>query len=218
MEILKEISILYVEDDKEVADALGRSLKRMLKNVYIGYNGKEGVQLYEAHKDQIDMIVTDIKMPVMDGIEMIKEIRKADPVIPIMITSAHGESSFLYDAVDEGVTSYILKPISKKRLKETLAFNAKAIKYDELETKSAASIDTLLQLPNKPALLLKHHHIVRANNKLLNLLGCQNSSELQEYEEKIIRGLVDNHVELGEEEYKLCARNINGSMILIIFE
>ncbi|MGM0623048.1 MAG: response regulator transcription factor [Campylobacterota bacterium] len=217
-EILKDVTLLYVEDDKEVNEALTRSLRRICKEVFVAYNGLEGFELFEQHKDKIDIIVTDIKMPILDGIGMIKKIRQIDSLKPIIITSAHGESEYLYEAIDEGVASYILKPISKQRLKETLIFTAKASLYDMFEQRVVDSIEKLLELPDNAAILFKHHHIVKASDKVLKMFGCKDVQELDNHTKNILNSLVSGTISLEEGEYKLFGQNINGSMVLIYFQ
>lgn len=218
MEILKDITVLYVEDDKDVNDALTRSLKRICKNVYSAYNGLEGIEAFSKHQNEIDIIVTDIKMPVLDGIGMIKKIRELDKTKPIIITSAHGESRYLYEAIEEGVASYILKPISKQRLKETLMFTAKASLYDSLEQRSIDSIEKMLELPDNAALLFKNGEIVKSSQKVLTLFGYKDIQELDTHSDQILKALVEGKIEINQTIYKLYGQNINGSMVLIFFE
>ncbi len=132
MHLLKEMTILYVEDDADVLQALAASLQRWSKKLFTAADGREGWELYRRHQGEIDLVLTDIKMPVMDGIALIKAIRKEDEEIPVLITSAHGESHYLYEAIEEGVNGYLLKPLSIKRLKRVLQSVSKSLCYDTL--------------------------------------------------------------------------------------
>ena len=218
LDLLKNITLLYVEDDVEVNAALSRSLKRVCKEVYIAHDGQQGYELFQKHQADIDIIVTDIKMPVLDGIGMIKKIRQIDPLKSIIITSAHGESEYLYEAIDEGVASYILKPVNKKRLKETLIYNARAIKQENLERKTIESIERFLELPDSAAMLFKDRQIIKASQKVLDLFGYEDISQLNSFKERILKNLTEGSVTIDEREYKLFGQNINGSMVLIFIQ
>lgn len=218
LEILQDITLLYVEDDEEVNAALSRSLMRICKEVHIAYNGQEGYELFLKHQDSIDMVITDIKMPVLDGIGMIKKIREKDAIKPIVITSAHGESEYLYEAIDEGVASYILKPVNKKRLKETLVYNAKAMRYERLEKRTIESIGKFLELPDNCALLFKGKHIIKTSQQLLDLFGYKTIAELDTHSEEILKELAEGFIEIDGQTYKVFGQNINGSMVLVFFQ
>lgn len=118
MKDFKEISILYVEDDDNVRESLLRFLKRRFQNIYTACDGREGLESYLEHRP--DVIITDIQMPVMDGLKMSEEIRKMNPDIPIVVTTAFNESPFITKAEELGVCRYIKKPVVKEELIQSL--------------------------------------------------------------------------------------------------
>jgi len=107
-------NILYVEDDKSSSDEISFFLENHVGNLYVANNGKEGLQLFKDN--HIDLIITDVQMPVMDGISMITEIKKFDKNIPIIITTAFNETNYLIAALNLGINKYVLKPINLKEL------------------------------------------------------------------------------------------------------
>jgi diguanylate cyclase (GGDEF)-like protein/PAS domain S-box-containing protein len=113
------LRILYIEDDKNTQEEVAFFLEPLVSKLYIASNGEEGLNLYGMHAP--DLIITDIQMPVMNGMEMIKEIRKLDTHTPIFITTAYNEMTYLHDAINNGVNRYILKPINFKMLAETIS-------------------------------------------------------------------------------------------------
>jgi len=119
-EILSKVKILYVEDEENVRDSIIETFSFFCKKIIPAANGQEGLDLYRQHGD-FDVIVTDINMPVMDGLTMIKEIRKDDPLIPITITTAHTQVEFFQESVKLNVTGYTLKPLNLKELALTIA-------------------------------------------------------------------------------------------------
>lgn len=114
-EILENIKVLYVEDEDDVRNFTAKTLKAIVKDVITASNGQEGVDLYLEHPD-IDLIVTDINMPKLGGLEMCEEILKHNKDIPIVITSAHNDPDFLKKAIDIGVDAYAMKPVDLYQL------------------------------------------------------------------------------------------------------
>lgn len=119
-EKLKQLSLLYVEDDNDTREASATILEDYVGKLIVAKNGKEALELLS--QNSIDLILTDILMPKMNGIEMIRKIRegKINPQIPIVITTAHTETQYLLDAIHLRVDGYILKPIVIGDLLDTL--------------------------------------------------------------------------------------------------
>lgn len=118
-DLLKNIKVLYVEDEIDVREFTGKTISAIVKEVIVAENGKEGLELFEKNQD-IDLIVTDINMPKMGGLEMCTKIKEINDSIPIVITSAHNDSNFLKKAIDVGVTAYSMKPIDLYQLIENM--------------------------------------------------------------------------------------------------
>ena len=112
---LKDITVLYVEDEIDVLEEIVEMLEIKIKKLYTASNGQEGLELYKKYKD-IDIIISDIKMPIMDGMSMIENIREFDKEVPVVITTAFNEISFLKHAIDLHVDKYITKPIDFSQL------------------------------------------------------------------------------------------------------
>ncbi|MDY6915661.1 MAG: PAS domain S-box protein [Candidatus Cloacimonadota bacterium] len=109
-----KIEILYVEDEEMIRSSINEMLRRRVETYYVAQNGQEGLELYQKH--QPDLVITDIKMPVMNGLEMIREINKIDSEANVVITSAHSEANFFMSAIELGVSNFLLKPIDKRKL------------------------------------------------------------------------------------------------------
>ena len=120
---LSQATLLYVEDDKVIRDILERRLAKHVKELYIAVDGQDGFEKFNQYKP--DIILTDITMPRMNGIEMSKKIKEIDTQIPIVIMSAHSDTSYLLEAIKLGINGYLLKPVDKVKLFETLEVNVK---------------------------------------------------------------------------------------------
>jgi len=114
----KTMQVLYVEDDKTVRDAMHLFFESYFKKVVYACNGEEGFRYFQ--EEDFDLIITDIAMPGMNGIEMIREIRKIDENIPIIITSAYSDTTYFQQAISSKVDGYLIKPINILQFEELL--------------------------------------------------------------------------------------------------
>ena len=126
---LKDITILYVEDDKGFREVFSKLLKEEVKDVYSAKDGLEGYHLFKEHRP--DIIITDIMMPSTNGIDMARKIREEDEFIPIVITSASSDKSYLESTLDIGVSGYMNKPINFKKLLELLSAITKILQLED---------------------------------------------------------------------------------------
>jgi signal transduction histidine kinase len=118
--ILKNITVLYAEDESVIQDGITETLNLFEINVICAKNGQEGLSIFNSLNKKIDLILTDIKMPKLDGLGMIKKIREIDKEIPVIITTAHQETNFLMQSIELDISAYVLKPIDIYKLEESL--------------------------------------------------------------------------------------------------
>ena len=108
--------VLYVEDDPISATIMQKVLGELFKDVLYFSNGIDGLSAYKTQKSKIDLIITDITMPKMNGLEMVKEIKNIHPDIPVVIMSAHSDTDFFLKAIDLGVEFFLVKPVEVKQV------------------------------------------------------------------------------------------------------
>ena len=137
---LKKLSLLYVEDDLNTSEELEYFLQNKVKKLYIAKNGQEGLDLFEKY--QPDLIITDIQMPIMTGIKMIKLIKQKNPNIPIIIITAFNDTDYLFEAIKLNVTNYLTKPLNLFALSDVLSNISKNI---NLENENKEIYNTLKQ-------------------------------------------------------------------------
>lgn len=115
---LSSLSILYVEDEDEIRDQLNSFLKRRCRKVYTAANGKKGLEAYKKH--QPDIVVTDILMPIMDGLKMSELILEINPQVPLIVITAFEEPRYFHQAIELGVQQYVNKPVKLNILEQAL--------------------------------------------------------------------------------------------------
>lgn len=129
----QKLTVLYVEDDPATREEVAFFLEMLVGKLYVAKNGREGLELFYAH--EFDMVITDIQMPVMNGLDMVKLIRDINKTIPIAVTTAFSDTEFLMKSIECGVDKYILKPID---IQEMTTIIQKCTNYKILEKKLEA--------------------------------------------------------------------------------
>lgn len=128
----KSLKILYVEDDVILRQEVRLFLSDIFEEVDEACNGQEGLDKLASH--HYDLVISDIRMPVMDGIEMIEQIKKRYPKQPILVTSAHNEIEYLIKLINLGVENFITKPLQSEQILRVLHAIVERIQRDkELE-------------------------------------------------------------------------------------
>lgn len=141
-DLLKNLKVLYVEDDADTRKQMQMILRKRVGKLISAVNGAEGLKKFDVEKP--DVIITDSRMPVMDGLEMSRAIRSQGSDIPIIITTAFSEVEMILSAVDAGIEKYLLKPLDIKELLEALentAVKALRQKVDGLVINESTLID-----------------------------------------------------------------------------
>lgn len=116
--LLFNLKVLYVEDEDFTREELAIFLRRRVGKLFTARNGSEGLEVLS--KNNPDLIITDLKMPGMDGMEMIRTIREQGNASAAIIISALSDSDIILKAVDLGITKYVVKPVNTKELVFTM--------------------------------------------------------------------------------------------------
>ncbi|MEA2073002.1 MAG: response regulator [Campylobacterota bacterium] len=124
-DMLKNFTILYVEDEEMVRKNAVEFLNRVAKDVLEAKDGKEAIQIWSEHKP--DIIITDINMPRLNGLDMASYIRAQDKDVQIIVATAHSDTDYLLRAVELQLVKYIIKPITKEKLVRALEMSMELI-------------------------------------------------------------------------------------------
>ena len=128
MEVVqRSFSILYVEDEPDTREIIGRAIASDYPDLslYSAADGAEGLELFKRHRPEL--VITDIRMPVMDGIRMAGEIQAIDPEVEIIALTAYSDTTFMLSAIEVGFNHYILKPLDLDKLFEAVEKSLRTI-------------------------------------------------------------------------------------------
>ena len=124
----KTIKILYVEDDDIARENGVEYLENYFENIYEASDALTALKLYEKH--QPDIIITDIQMPKLNGLEFVQRIRKTDSKTQVIVISAFSDKDYLLKAIELQLVKYLIKPIKEKELKQALISCMESMKSD----------------------------------------------------------------------------------------
>lgn len=116
--VLKSLNLLYIEDETNIRENLTTTLNLMCNTTFACANAKEALEIFR--KEQVDIVLSDISMPYMSGLELAKKIREEDKSIPIILLSAHTDTPYLLEATRLKLIDYITKPVDFSNLKDAL--------------------------------------------------------------------------------------------------
>lgn len=166
-DILKEFAILFVEDEADIRERLAVLLKRRVKSLYIAVNGKEGIEQFVEHKP--DIVVTDINMPVMNGLEMAEKIKRIDENVPVIVITAYNDQNFFIDSIEIGVDRYILKPVIVKDFLKVITDVAVSLRQKREVELLRKALDDSMRLQSVAQLTKGLSH--NFNNILVGIVG-----------------------------------------------
>ncbi len=122
------IRLLVVDDEVDICDFVKNFFKERDFDVFVAYNGKEALSLVETRKP--DIVLLDVKMPVMDGMETLRQIRKTGSDVKIIMVTAIDDAEKAEEAKRHGVVEYITKPLLLEQLERTVFTIAEQIKMN----------------------------------------------------------------------------------------
>jgi PAS domain S-box-containing protein len=183
IKILKEfnLKVLYVEDDERLRETTQVGIQLGIDDIYVAKDGLEALELYKQNKRHIDLIVSDINMPNLNGIELVRQIRQITPAIPVIFTSAHNDSENLLEAINLGVNAFVQKPLDIMVLLQKIAqvmmpvFQEKELQAkQEIINNQLAELEKFKEMVNEHSIVLKtdpEGKILSVNDKFCQISG-----------------------------------------------
>ncbi|MBL0707477.1 MAG: response regulator [Sulfurimonas sp.] len=172
LEHSKELNVLYVEDDIPLLKSTSALLSNFFKNTQTASDGEEGLKKYKKYYkkngEYFDLVITDINMPKLDGVEMSRKILKINSLQSIVIATAHNEVEFLTKGLELGVDGFITKPIKNEQLIRVLSKATRVIAEHKFTSSHIEMVETLnLKLDEKSKLLEKQNKKLTEKNEEL---------------------------------------------------
>lgn len=172
------LSLLYVEDDPHTREGTLSILHEIFPTVYVACDGEEGLALYHENAQSIDLIITDITMPKLNGLEMIERIRETNKEIAIIVFSAHNESSYFAQTIELGVDGYLIKPLKSSQLFQTLSRTVEKISLRKEYLSNLSLLKQYEAITNKSSIISKTDTkgiITYVNEKFCQISGYKES-------------------------------------------
>ncbi len=120
----KELTLLYVEDNEQLKNVKLEMFNEIFKKVVYAKNGYEGLMRYQ--EENFDLVITDINMPVMDGLEMVEKIQKTDRSQMVIVLSAYAEIEYLTKLSKLNILCFLTKPVDTKKLLQKICDSTKS--------------------------------------------------------------------------------------------
>ncbi|MBD3840799.1 MAG: diguanylate cyclase [Campylobacterales bacterium] len=228
-QILKKIKILYVEDEEEVRTLTVKVLSQLVEEIVEATNGKEGLDKFKEHLDPsndlkpFDIIVTDINMPKMDGLEMLEQINQLVKDVPSIITTAHSDSDFLKQAINLRVRGYVNKPLNLHDLIDSIVIavepqflrneliNANKNLEAEVEEKTL-ELRSILDCQNSMIVVYNEDQITMANRTFLDFFQIESLVQLMSHPVKLCEKF------LKKPNYYNCTNEQNWIQVILHLE
>lgn len=202
-----KVKILYVEDDDIARENAVEFLENYFENIYEASDAISALRLYEEIKP--DIIITDIQMPKLNGLEFIKRIRANDKKTQVIVLTAFSDKDYLFKAIELQLVKYLTKPIKEKELEEALSLCIENIKEDSsniIKLDENSSFDMYNQT------LLNKEEIVKLRTKELDLilLLLKNRNRYVTYEE--IENYVWKDSAMSKDALKTLMKNLKSKL------
>jgi two-component system, OmpR family, response regulator VanR len=199
----KSIKVLYVEDDEIARENGIEYLENFFEIIYEANDAIKALQLYEKYKP--DIIITDIQMPKLNGLEFVKRIRQKDKKTQIIIITAFCDKDYLLKAIELGLVKYLIKPVKEKEFEEALFLCVNSLQED---------ISNIIKLENNSYFDIFNKNLV-INDEIIKLrtkeilfleLLIKNKNRYVSYEE--IENYVWNESVMTKDALKTLVKNI----------
>jgi CheY-like chemotaxis protein len=180
-ELAANLTVLYVEDNEKEAEQVSIFLNKFFKKTVVAKDGYSGFNAYQNYKP--DIVITDISMPLLSGIDMAKKIKKIDPLIKIIIISAYDDKNKLLKAIEIGVFKYLKKPIAADILIDALVECIESIKIQDEQNNFDNYIQKIFNSQTALLLFYKNGELKIANDLFLEFFKIKT---VQEFNKKYL--------------------------------
>ncbi len=168
-------TILIVDDDEDILELIERHLSNKGYEVVTAYDGEQALPLLD--KVKFDLVITDLKMPRMDGMELLRRVKERDPNIEVVILTGHGTMDSVIEALrDGGAFDYLQKPLHN--IKQLSFVTNKALERKRLRLENQKLVETLTDTNKR--LREKLTRIIRDLNGIINIVASSPDKETKQ--------------------------------------
>lgn len=198
-EYTQNLHVLYVEDNETLRESTLKVLNNFFNKVDVAVDGRNGVDLYKTYQHRenkpYDLIISDINMPHLNGIEMSEKILELEPTQSIIFVTAHNEVEYLHKAIKLGISSFLLKPLNLQDLASVLYKVCQAITDRQLVLEHYKMIEDMnAQLENQ------NQALEAKNKEQERLLRLVDTISQQKYQESMTQEVNIHDVDKNERE------------------
>lgn len=171
-------TILYAEDNDALREQAGALLKKLFSKVYLARDGEEALQLFRKHRPLF--VLSDIKMPKMDGLALTSLIHKSAPETKLIIMSAFDDKEYLFQAINAGIFRYLKKPVSIAALSGVLEDALLAIHEEEKQQLFFTHLKDIFNYQSAMVVMLQGEQIMLVSQRFLDFFGVNDKEEFLE--------------------------------------
>lgn len=175
---LSPFSLLYVEDNASLQEKASYFFEKLFPVVYKAQDGQEGLALFKIHRPAI--VITDIQMPLMNGLEMATAIKAIDKNARIIITSAYDDKEYLLQTISIGAVGYLVKPLKSEEVTKLLNTMANELTEEHNKTIFNSYLYSIFNNQNNLIMMLKNESVALANEHALKFFGTPSIKEMKE--------------------------------------
>lgn len=176
---VKNLTLLYVEDNKGLREQATKVLSKIFENVVTADSAESALELFEEHQPQI--VITDINMGKLNGLELSKKIKTIDPFVKIIITSAFDDKEYLFEAINVNINKYLKKPITISELTNAITKVVNEIEFETNKNLFEHYIKDVFQHQETMLILLKEDNVLIVNKKSLEFFSQKSVESFREF-------------------------------------
>ena len=173
------LTLLYVEDNKGLQEQAGKIFKKIFKNLMLADSGESAYLLFKEH--QPDIVITDINMGKLNGLKLSRMIKKINPFVKIIITSAFDDKDYLFEAIDINVSKYLKKPMTIADLTDAITKVVNEIEFQNSRNIFEHYIKDIFHYQDSLLILIKNNEVLIANKKCLEFFSQESLDGFKEF-------------------------------------
>ncbi len=178
-QLASPLTLLYVEDNERLREQGVVLFQKFFKEVFVAVDGLDGLEQFKAHRP--NLVVSDIKMPKMSGLEMTRRIHKVSPDAKIIMTSGHADPENLLEAINSGVFRFLVKPLSVAKLSTILLETLEVVEAEGEERLFDFYVENIFNYQNSMIVLYKGNQPVIVNDRFLSFFDMESLSDYQDH-------------------------------------